>query len=499
MKEPAMSVRYRCRLSLVAAALVLVALAAAGRAQEKFYRPELDKKYLDSSLRVDWYGVYEKEKGKKIGFVRNERKRVGDQFVEEQFMTMKLVSFGQKVEISSTQTMTFEPAPSYRMVRGLLVVKSGGNEKTTTLSWVSEKSAYESVHEAGGQKRTELLKDIDYTLHDASATEVWVRGNPKVGAVVVTRSFDIEEAKIDAQTNKVMTIKEALVSGVNVRFFEVETDSKIREFKSLSRYDNEGVTLSADVLIFELRRESEKEAKDTQYSQDLFVQGMVKIDQRIGETGKIAELVVEVQGKDADGLTDGPRQSVVATDNGRLIKLGKKYGKEQKATDAEIKEALAETNTYPITNPRIKELADKVTEGADTPEEKVAKIVAFVHKFVRPNLSAESPEIFALLKKKSGDCKSYALLFNNLARAAGVPAREVSGLLYVGDSVKAFGGHAWNEVVLGGVWVPVDASMGETEVNATHICFGTEHRATKNLMTTLGKLSFRLVEVKQAP
>jgi transglutaminase/protease-like cytokinesis protein 3 len=84
----------------------------------------------------------------------------------------------------------------------------------------------------------------------------------------------------------------------------------------------------------------------------------------------------------------------------------------------------------------------------------------------------------------------------NLARAAGVPAREVSGLLYVGDDLKAFGGHAWNEVVLNGAWVPVDASMGETEVSATHISFGSEHRATKNLLTTLGKLKFKLVEVR---
>ena len=102
------------------------------------------------------------------------------------------------------------------------------------------------------------------------------------------------------------------------------------------------------------------------------------------------------------------------------------------------------------------------------------------------------------MENKKGDCKSYALMFNTLARAAGVPAREVSGLLYVGDDFKAFGGHAWNEVVLGGVWVPVDASMGETEIDAAHLCFGTEHHATKNLLNTLGKLSFRVVEVKTA-
>jgi protein-glutamine gamma-glutamyltransferase len=479
-----------------AAGLLLFGLVSTTVAQEKFYRPQLDAKYLEGSLRVDWYGVYQKDK--KIGYLRNERKRVDDKYVEEQLMSMKLVSFGQKIEISTAQTMVFEPAPTYRLVKAVLTEKNGPMAKKTTFTWNNRDRSYTTVHEVAGEARKSVLNDIDYTLGDASATEVWVRGKPKVGSVMLARSFDPGEQKMDAQTNKILTSKTSLAGGVKVHFYEVETVSKLRDFKTLARYDDHGTTLSADVLIFELRKETEEQAKDTQYSQDLFVMGMVKIDKGLGRTGKVAELVVAVDGKEAEVFEDGPRQSVVATDNGRLVRLGKKYGKEQKATDAEIKEALAETNAYPITHAKIKDLADQVTEGARTPEAKVAKIVAFVHKYVRPHLSAQAPEIHDLLKSKKGDCKSYALMFNNLARAAGVPAREVSGLLYVGDDFKAFGGHAWNEVVLNGVWVPVDASMGETEVNATHICFGTEHRATKNLLTTLGKLSFRLVEVKSA-
>jgi hypothetical protein len=490
------SISHRWLPLTVAAGLLVLSLVSASLAQEKFYRPDLDAKYIESSLRVDWFGVYQKDK--KIGYVRNERKRVDGKYVEEQLMSMKLVSFNQKIEISTAQTSVFESAPSYRMVRTVLIEKSGPMSKKTTFTWNDKEGTYTTVHEVGGESRKSVLKDIDYTMADASATEVWVRGKPEVGATVVTRSFDPSETKMDAQTNKILSSKRSLAGGVKVHFYEVETISKLRDFKTLSRYDDQGNTLSADVLIFELRKETEEQAKDTQYSQDLFVMGMVKIDKGIGSTGKVAELIVEVEGKESEVFEDGPRQSVVASENGKLVKLGKKYGKEQKATDAEIKEALAETNAYPITHAKIKDLADKVTEGARTPEAKVAKIVAFVHKYVRPSLTAQAPEIHDLIKNKKGDCKSYALLFNNLARAAGVPAREVSGLLYVGDDFKAFGGHAWNEVVLNGTWVPIDASMGETEVNATHICFGTEHRATKNLLTTLGKLSFRLVEVKSA-
>ncbi len=147
-------------------------------------------------------------------------------------------------------------------------------------------------------------------------------------------------------------------------------------------------------------------------------------------------------------------------------------------------------------NPKIKALAAQAVGDAKTPEEKVKRILDFVNNFVKPSLRASMPTIHDLMDKKQGDCKSYALLVVNLARANGIPAREVSGLLYVGDDQKAFGGHAWNEVVLGGVWVPVDATLRETEVDATHICFGTESKAAKNLLNTLGKLKFKVVEVK---
>jgi transglutaminase-like putative cysteine protease len=483
------------RRAALFALAVLLALAPAGRGQDKFYRPELTKEAIDSTIRTDWYGVY--LKGQKIGYVRGERKRVGDTIVEEQVMAMKLVSFGMKVEILSTQSMTFESAAPYRLVGASLVQKGGPVEETIKFALTTD--GYQAVHQAAGEKREVLLKGIDFTLADASATEMWVRKKPKVGAEVVVQSFDLSEMKIDLQANKVVADKTSLAGGVRTHFYEVESQSKLREIKSLSRYDDQGNTLSATILLFELRMEPEAQAKDTQYSQDLFVMGMVKIDREVGHTKKVSELVVEVDGPEGEVFEDGPRQGVVAADGGkRLIKLGKKYGKRTKATDEEVKEGLAETNAYPISHAKIKALADKVTAGARTDEQKVAKIVAFVHDYVQPSLSANAPNIHDLLENKKGDCKSYALMFNTLARAAGVPAREVSGLLYVGDDFKAFGGHAWNEVVLNGEWVPVDASLGETELDAAHVCFGTEHRATKNLLSTLGKLSFRLVEVKSA-
>jgi hypothetical protein len=79
----------------------------------------------------------------------------------------------------------------------------------------------------------------------------------------------------------------------------------------------------------------------------------------------------------------------------------------------------------------------------------------------------------------------------------------VIGFVYMGDDQRAFGPHAWNEVVLDGVWVPVDASWNETAINATHVRCGVskpgELAGLAKFLGTFGKLSFRVVEVTRRP
>ena len=54
-----------------------------------------------------------------------------------------------------------------------------------------------------------------------------------------------------------------------------------------------------------------------------------------------------------------------------------------------------------------------------------------------------------------------------MARAVGLPAREVFGLAY-DPPHQAFAGHAWTEIYLGGRWIPYDATAGRMPT-ATYI------------------------------
>lgn len=486
----------RLLLTLLLLGLVRPISVRADAPPDKLYRPACGPK--DVERRTDWYGVY---LGKtKIGYVKMARDRLVDGAIREtQEMHMKLVSFGQKAELSNTQITVFAATKPYPLLSAILRQNDGKVEQTTTVTLT--KDGYEAVHVTSGQVRKKLLKNVDYRLADALAGDMWIRSGPKAGDRISVRHFDLMDQKMDVQDSKLLTVQDSIAKGVKVRTFTIETASRAKKIKAISRHDQTGLLLSDQVAVFELRLESEQQAKDTRYSADLFVMGMVKIDRKLGEPKNVTELVLEVRskaGNEGEAFTDGPRQSVSAgqVKGGRLLKLGKAHGKRAKVSDKEMKENLAETPNYPITHAKVQELAKKAIGDAKEPREKVKRLVKFVHDYVEPSLSANLPQVHDLIAHKKGDCKSYALLFANLARAAGVPAREVSGLLYCGDDFKAFGGHAWNEVVLDGEWVPIDASMGETEVDATHVSFGAEHQATNALLSTLGKLSFRVVEVK---
>lgn len=75
--------------------------------------------------------------------------------------------------------------------------------------------------------------------------------------------------------------------------------------------------------------------------------------------------------------------------------------------------------------------------------------------------------------EEAGDCTEHAALFVALARAAGLPARNVGGFVYACSprgTVAIFGYHAWAEVWLG-EWIPVDPTVNELGTSARYVFF----------------------------
>lgn len=94
------------------------------------------------------------------------------------------------------------------------------------------------------------------------------------------------------------------------------------------------------------------------------------------------------------------------------------------------------------------------------------RIVDWVHRNMH-KVQSEPRPITAVecLRSMTGDCTEHAVLTVALARAVGLPARMVVGLVYTGG---AFGYHAWNEIYVG-EWVEMDPSWGQMTADAGHL------------------------------
>jgi hypothetical protein len=475
-------------------------------ADDKPSRLALRDQDIQKDLRTDFYGVY--LLGKKVGFAKMALERKGGAqdpaYVATTELSAKFLSLKIKSEMSVIEVLEFDAKPPYTLRGGSSRETDGKTTKEVKLTRTDQ--GYSAVVLAGGEKIEKQIAGLDYTLADVLTPSLWLRQGPPVGATLTTRSFDFDELKTDREIRKLVAVKTSVVEGVKVTYQEVEVTMGKEGLVGFERYDQQGERLLSMKFAgqFELRLEPEKHARNTEYSADLFVLGTVKIDKPLGITSHFhrpltESLVIEVIGKEGSALKSGPRQTVAPAGPDRFTcKLGKAHGIAAKATAQEIEDSLAETTTYPISHPKVRALARKAVGDAKTPKEKVERLVHFVAEYITPSYTAQPLSLFDLLKGKKGDCTEFALLFTTLARASGIPTREVTGLLYMGDDQKAFGPHAWNEVVLDGLWVPVDASADQVEVDPTHISFGSGLRdGVTGFLLSLGKLSFKLVEVKR--
>jgi hypothetical protein len=297
-------------------------------------------------------------------------------------------------------------------------------------------------------------------------------------------------------------VRDAIVQGVATRTYHGRTvssvDGETGTYTALSNGDVVQMTFAG---MFEARLEEEKVAKEIGRGRDLFVLGTVPIDRPLGDPVGVETLVIEAAGEGAARLAPGPRQTVAEREDGtRVVSSGRGHGIASIATEEEIREALAATAEFPAGDARIVALAREAVGDAAGDAAKVARLVRFVSEYVEDALSAaDAFNALDVLVARKGDCTEHTALFTALARAAGVPARTVSGLMYMGDGVKAFGGHAWNEVVIDGKWVPVDATWDQTEVDGTHIAIGHGDRGDMAHLWVLGRLTFRLVSVERKP
>jgi hypothetical protein len=90
-----------------------------------------------------------------------------------------------------------------------------------------------------------------------------------------------------------------------------------------------------------------------------------------------------------------------------------------------------------------------------------------------------------------------------MCRAAGVPARVASGIVYIPDFVgrkNVFGGHAWVEAYVGGKWIGLDATRAPNGFDAGHITMASGSGDPADFFSMASTLGyFKIEKITFAP
>ena len=483
---------------LALASIAVLALGfASARAGDEPVRLVLEAKDIPAP-HVEWYGIY--MNGTKSGYMRQEFGRTGEgaaaTYFSDQKGRIQMVASGRRVAMDLSTREEFDATPPFGFRRARSSEAQGANAKLVEVT--RTETGIAATVTSGKDKHTFSKPAPDYTLADSLSVERWFQSPRTVGDKIVVRDFDKDTLEMDVETTSVLSRKETVVAGVPTVWYEARQESEKDGDGGVARVDSTGMVISiAFGGMFEGRLETEAQAKQIGYGADLFVFGLAKIDKPIGDAVQVTRLVLEVTGGSAGKLASGPGQTVVRDERTGAVtlSLGAAFGESEPAAESAVNDALAETVDYPTKSPQVVELAAKAVGDAQTPKEKVARLIPFVRDYIRDEVRPEMVTVPEIIASKRGDCTEHALLFLTLARAVGVPTRYVSGLMYMGDDALSFGGHAWDEVLLDGRWLAVDATWGEIGVDATHVTL--ERKGTrKKDADLLAQFTFRLREVE---
>jgi len=164
----------------------------------------------------------------------------------------------------------------------------------------------------------------------------------------------------------------------------------------------------------------------------------------------------------AEWATPTKDRTITLTFNATANELIRKdFPAVEPAMPVEIKEYLKSTVFIP-TDGKVKEIALSTTKG----KQKISQKARAVYQWVVENTVRDpdtkgcgTGEVDIQIVKRSGKCADISSVFVSVARAAGVPAREVFGLrLGKKDEEDMTGGHhCWAEFYVPGYgWVPAD-------------------------------------------
>ena len=450
--------------------------------------------------------------GKKIGYSDHVRQVKDGKVTTSENMVMTIGRGGVSLTISIKQT-SIESLDGKPL--GFAVVQNISGMAQTTTGTI-DNSGIMSIRTMGmGQQRNEKKPYPKGALMSEGVRLLQVNKGLKAGDKLSTKKFDPttqsamkidlevgDKAKVDlfGRVVELTEVKSTMHTTGGPMVATSYVDKDLSALKTVMSVMGMNLELIACDKQFAM---SPNDVVD--FISNMLVQSPVEIkDVRSRES---IEYVLVAKNDSKIKVPTSDNQAVKVGDDGKVtvtvkpvaIKAGEKFP--YKGKDEKLLEMLKPTRHLQSDDKLVKELAKKAVAGARDSAQAARNIEVFVGQYIdAKNLSVGYASAAEVALSKQGDCSEHAVLTAAMCRAAGIPSRIATGVIYadvIMGKPNAFGGHAWTEAYINGKWVGLDATRAPNGYGVGHITLATgsgEPEDFLGMVNTLG--NFKIESVK---
>jgi hypothetical protein len=448
---------------------------------------------LDALTGERWMGLYLRDE--KAGWVRAALRREGGnetpRWILESESLLRFRQSDRTTDMRHSGTSVYQGRAPFRLVSHETVFRTREGSVRTGIRVAGD--GYDLEIRRGDARETRRIA-LRHTLLDALASDLLALSGPEKGA---TREVVVFLDEVFEEEKGTVRVDEVERDGGGKRVVVVSTKSE--RFSRTARFDGDGTCLETRIgPALVLRLEKEGEARRIGRGADVRkLSRTERVDRPLGAPARrVSRLVLELTGVEAEAVPGSPRQTVGAGTDGSVrltVERGTAPGP-CTAVPASLKPHLASDARITAGHPALKKEARRIAGDETDLYRRALRLSSWVNRNLLKKNRMQLHSALDVWKKRAGDCTEHSLLCTALCRAAGVPARVVTGLVYCGDATRVFGVHAWVEV-WSGRWVALDPTWGEDLADATHVKLA-EGMDPYSLLLYTGKIGVRVLEVK---
>ncbi|MGQ9650700.1 MAG: transglutaminase-like domain-containing protein [Phycisphaerae bacterium] len=172
----------------------------------------------------------------------------------------------------------------------------------------------------------------------------------------------------------------------------------------------------------------------------------------------------------------------------------------RRLTAKEKERYLASSSVVNFKDPAVAELARQAAGDIKDPLQLAERLCHFVSDYVEDkNLNVGFATASETARSKEGDCTEHGVLLAALGRAAGIPTRLVTGIVYTrhfAGKEGVFVGHLWTQFFIDGQWIDLDPALGQTVADPTHIAMSLSDAGDSGIADMVSSVWLNMGELK---